>query len=268
MVNLVTYVLAALSNFAVVLLLPGGALQSFLKLYSVSSMLAGMLIVYLFSSSVAVPWLSKRRKAILAAFFFMLITAAFCGFVGFLIVLYCVSVLLADYYSSQSVDRNTAYIQRLLIFSGTLPLCFFQVTNVFPFEYFLLLRIVPALTFLILVKRDDLMPLRLKGASVYVVLTHVLYFGCLTILPWVASGSQLRTWYISTQVGQSLVLKASDYVIRGWVGGVERVSLLASIVCIGLGAAVFMLVGGWVPFVVYLIGAVLLLLVVRSSITA
>jgi hypothetical protein len=190
---------------------------SFLKSYSISAMLIGMMVVYAFSRPVCIAYLLRTRVILFSGLFGMALVGIFAQQVAFLACAYAGTLILSDYFVSQCGTPWVIKIYRCILIGSVVP-AFIGIAGYD--EVVVPLRIVACMALALVSGRigQGFRVLAVQSPILYIAGTHISYFGSLAAIAWLGGGSQdVKAWYIGSQVGQGILLKMYDYKIRAEV---------------------------------------------------
>ena len=202
------YGLAFLSNVLVVFSAPLIYSNSFLFIYSSTSLIFGIFVVLIFGTirfSTISIWILLSMIPVIALYFFLQKN-------GFLWFAYTITLLISDYIASQKGGVGAAKLNRLLNILSAIPFYFYP--NDFLVLIILRLSIFFLMSFVIVFNRREFSILNLKAPFFYVISTHVAYFFPLMIVSRFFEGQQMKFWYLGFQAGLGAILKVMDFAIR------------------------------------------------------
>ena len=210
---LVVYALAFISNVIFVYCLPIATVASFLKVYSISAMLIGIVIVYAFSHPVLIDLLSRLRFVLLTLLLLISVAGTLAENIQLMAFSYAVTLLLSDYLLSQSSSQRLVLNYRCMLICTVIP-AWIGISGYD--EMMVSIRIFGclALAFLSAKKSPKLQLLFVQNPFFYIAGTHFFYFGSLSLITWSGANELVKNWYIFTQIGQGILLKLYDYKIR------------------------------------------------------
>lgn len=246
------YAAVIASNILVILQVPGPESAAFLKSYAAASLVAGIGIGLLFGGQ-----RTRSVIALVATGIFVAVALLILSKVGMVAIAYALALLTSDYVVSQSASPRLVLIYRTGLVLSILPLALFQEAVFWPTIYLRIAVAAGACAAAIYVSQR-FEPLKLRSAFAYIVQTHVLYFGTLAVIPWLATTEQMKLWYVATQIALSLQLKLMDFRIRGSASVAPSVlGTLAVATAVGL-FGLFVATGELRPFIAVGLASVML----------
>ena len=204
--NIFSQILYIFANLLLILFIPKDKINNFLSIYSIFSILFGILVFILFS-----------KFALKIKFFSKIIFVISCIIIylnewSLIIVLYTLLIFLADYGASQTLKNYQNFIFKLLIFLSTIPL----VINAISFDQIIYLRLILFLAVIsfIFLSSQSVKKLNLNHSYLYVIFSHLFYFSPLFLLTMFYKDLDLKIIFIFTQIMFSIPLKIFDFEIR------------------------------------------------------
>ena len=253
---MVLYVLALVSNVAVIALLAESVAAEFLLCYAVMSSIAGPFVVWYFSSDWALA-LSFRVLWGMLSFVVVIGIALWIlwGVIATVALLYVVTLLVADYLTNQKL--GIAWVRGYRVFLVATLL-------VYPLDWLLseipvvAVRIVGcvALVSVAIWKPGRIEPLKLTNPLSKILILHVLYFGPLAFCSSVVAPSAVKLAFVLQQIGLTIPLKLIDFQIRRHVRDISlfmAVGYPLSVVC---GFASMVVAGNYSVVGVYVVAAI------------
>ena len=206
MTNLSSYVLFFFGNFLFIFFIPDLKVQSFLYIYSLSSLIIGP-TSFIFFSRYLIQY-NKIKVIILI----LNLGIIFYNTDYYLYFIYTLNIFFADLFSSQIKEKKINFLFKFLLFLSVIPLIF----NFYSFEFTILLRLIlcVGLIALLFIKKPSYRKLEVANPFLYQTLTNINYFGSLFILTLILDKFNLKITYIIFQISFSIILKYYDVRIR------------------------------------------------------
>ena len=207
MINLISYILFFFGNFLFILFIPDFKVQSFLYVYTLSSLIVGPTSFAFFSK-----FLNQYGKIKILILIFNLGIIYYYNNNFYLYFVYTLNIFFSDLFSSQIKEKKLNFLFKFLLFLSVIPLIF----NFFSFEFILFLRIIlcTILIVFLLYLKPGYIKLEINNPLLYQILTNINYFGSLFILTLILEKFSLKVTYITFQIGFSIILKYYDLRIR------------------------------------------------------
>ena len=206
MINIISYALFFFGNFLFILFIPDLKVQSFLYIYTLSSLIVGPISFTFFSK------FFNQFNKIKILILILSLVIIFYNNNNYLYFVYTLNIFFSDLFSSQIKGKKINFLFKGLLFLSVIPLIF----NFYSFEFTLLLRII--LCFSLIVSLFIIKPLYIKldiiNPFLYQAITNFNYFGSLFILTLILEKFTLKVTYITFQIGFSIILKYYDLRIR------------------------------------------------------
>ena len=205
MINIISYILFFFGNFLFILFIPDIKVQSFLYIYTLSSLIVGPISFIFFSR-----FLNQYNKIKILILILSLLIIFYNN--NYLYFVYTLNIFFSDLFSSQIKGKKINFIFKSLLFLSVIPLIF----NFFSFEFTLLLRIILCigLIVLLLIIKPLYIKLDIVNPLLYQTITNINYYGSLFILTLILEKFTLKITYITFQIGFSIILKYYDLRIR------------------------------------------------------
>ena len=206
MINIISYILFFFGNFVFILFVPDLKVQSFLYIYTLSSLIVGPTSFIFFSQ-----FLNQYNKIKILILILSLLII-FYNNNNYLYFIYTLNIFFADLFSSQIKGKKINFLFKSLLFLSVTPLIF----NFYSFEFILLLRIILCigLIVLLLIIKPLYIKLDIVNPLLYQTITNINYYGSLFILTLILEKFTLKITYITFQIGFSIILKYYDLKIR------------------------------------------------------
>lgn len=205
------YLLSFLSNIIIIWMVPSAEVKEFASTYILGNALFSLLIYYQFTNIV------NERKIwlffyIFLAFFVALICVAYDTI--FLYFFYPYFYLLADHLASQKLSNQRVRLYRVVTLFTIIPFAIPE-TN-FELNLFIRVAFFTIAAFYFHFVNVKISPLVITSRWLFVFFCYLSYTLPLYIISHIADNpSQLKIWYISTQVGIALLLKYYEFSARG-----------------------------------------------------
>jgi hypothetical protein len=215
--NLALYALASISHLLVIAVLPDAEAGTFLRAYSLASMAFGVLVVYAFCTPRLIPLLQRSLFKIVIILMTIEVVSLVEELPSGQAISYSAAMLLADYYLTQSGSVRQVALYRCFLILSVVPALVQAYVEILPWQEWLVpIRIFGALVAMISIGivGHPLTSLKLDRPILYIVATHIIYFGSLALIALWLSDPELLVWYLGTQIGAGLILKVMDFRIR------------------------------------------------------
>jgi hypothetical protein len=208
--HFILFLTSAASNALVLLSIPHLAVAEFLNILTLANIVFSLLFTLMFSYNITAKlapyWL-------VTACMFSIVAVAFLP--DFVIwIVYPLSLLGADYATSQTGSTKLSYFYRISIILSTIP---FLVSQSF-FDTALLCRTGISLIFILysVSQRKDFSKLIVNSPFRMILVTYTFYSGSLLMLTIIPNTNPLsiKFWYVGSQIGLGLILKLIDFKIR------------------------------------------------------
>ena len=208
LINIFSYFLFFLSNLVFLLLIPSELSKLFFLNYSLANGIFSYFVVLLFSQKKILD-----TKFFLIPFIFSIIYCFILDSLTFLIWLYTLILIYADYFFSQKkYFKSNLFIKFSLLLISCL-LFFDKFTLYLVMNIKILFLCICILVFYIF-KIDSSNQLEVKRPNLYVFSTCIIYFGSLYVIALVSINELIKLFYISFQIFLSIKLKIFDLKIR------------------------------------------------------
>jgi hypothetical protein len=206
--NFVLYVLNIVATIVVLIKIPTPIVGNFLEIYSMTSCIVSIFVVFGFSEKRILE--STRTWVIGSSLLVLLVSNKFTSHA--LWVFYPYTILIADYLLTQSSTQKTIQSYRVLMILSSL---LFLLPD-YDFYVLILMRTLIGLIYVIYALLIYTPPQALKIEKVHlvIIISNLGYFGSLYLMTQFLKDDALRIWYLSTQIGLSVMLKLYDFIIR------------------------------------------------------
>ena len=206
MINIISYILFFFGNFLFILFIPDLKVQSFLYIYTLSSLIVGPISFTFFSK------FFNQFNKIKILIFILSLVIIFYSNNNYLYFVYTLNIFFSDLFSSQVKGKKINFLFKGLLFLSVIPLIF----NFYSFEFTLLLRIILCVSLIVLlfIIKPLYIKLDIPNPIFYQAITNINYFGSLFILTLILEKFALKVTYITFQIGFSIILKYYDLRIR------------------------------------------------------
>ena len=224
MINIISYALFFLGNFLFILFIPELKVQSFLYIYTLSSLIVGPTAFIFFSK-----FLNQYYKVKILIIILTLIIIFYYNN-NYLYFVYTLNIFFSDLFSSQIKEKKINFLFKFLLFLSVIPLIF----NFYSFEFTLLFRIILCTTLIVIlfIIKPLYSKLEIDNPLLYQTITNINYFGSLFILTLILEKFTLKITYITFQIGFSIILKYYDMRIRNIIDNIQFKNNLKYIVLI------------------------------------
>lgn len=208
--NFALFIISFNANIFILISAPSNLTSTYVKSYTCSSALFSILIFIIFTAKID----SKKIKLICT-----LVPIVF--FINLLVIkeelllfiLYPAIILEADYLVTQSISLKLVNIFRLVLILTAIPFLLTDLNfiNLIEIRSLILLGFVS----FVVSSKKIVMPLKIIYPYKFMALSYIFYTGVLLLFPYISSdSSELKVWYLTTQVGLAVILKIADFSMR------------------------------------------------------
>ena len=207
MINLLSYFLYFFSNLIIIFLVPDLKAQTFLAIYSLSSLIIGPLSFIFFSKFIKEIF---KLKIVIILINFLLIFLIQSD--GYLYFIYTLNIFFCDLLSSQNQSQKLNFLFKFILAVSVILL----ILEIFSFNTLICFRVIicSILIIYLLFNNNKYITLDIQRPYYYQLITNLNYFGVLFVLTIFLEGYILKVIYIILQTSQSAILKLYDLKIR------------------------------------------------------
>lgn len=217
--NFFLFLLSYILNPVIIHSIPQNIVSQFLTTYMWANVFFSLAFTIFFSTKI----IKYAYVFIIVSFIFLVALVFLEG--NYVWAILPFSILLGDYLCTQAAEGRISYFFRLVLIFTALPF-------VYPdgnFSLLIVIRIVAILTFGFWLMFKNRKPKRLNISFPvkWIATTYVFYSGTLLLLPYLLTDdTELKYWFIITQVGLGIVLKKLDFEVRSVSENIRKVGLL------------------------------------------